>query len=160
MIATSPGVRQYVNIDKATLVGFELTWSQQIGKYFSNEFTSFYTKGHNPAKDQPLPEINPFEIKNKFQGRFDENKLSPYVLCRHAFRQDRVSEDFGERKTKAFTVVDLGMRLVMLKNTQLTLAAQNIFDVSYREHLSRYIRPTLPLSSPGRSFVVMASWEF
>jgi len=160
MIATSPGVRQYVNIDKATLVGFELTWSQQIGKYFSNEFTSFYTKGHNPAKDQPLPEINPFEIKNKFQGRFDENKLSPYVLCRHAFRQDRVSEDFGERKTKAFTVVDLGMRLVMLKSTQLTIASQNIFDVTYREHLSRYIKPTLPLSSPGRSFVVMASWEF
>lgn len=160
VVASAPGVRQYVNIDKANLAGFELTWNQQVGVHFSNELTAFYTRGRNPLNDQPLPEITPFEIKNKIQGKFMNNKLSPYVTYRNAFKQDRISADFGEKKTPSFTVVDLGMRVVLMKNTQITFVAQNIFDVAYREHLSRYIRPTLPLNSPGRSIVVMASWEF
>ena len=32
---------------------------------------------------------------------------------------------------------------------------QNVFDVAYREHLSRFIKPTLPLNNVGRNVVLM-----
>lgn len=160
MVSSAPGVRRFINLDQALFTGFELTWHQQLGKIISNEFSAFYTKGQNRDLDQPLPEINPFELKNKLQARLLKDRISSYINYRHAFRQDRVSQAFGERTTAAFTVVDLGVKTLFVPGMQVSLAVQNLFNVAYKEHLSRYIRPTLPLNAPGRSLVLMASWEF
>lgn len=160
VVSTAPGVRKFINISTARLSGFEFHWNQQAGSRIRNEFTATYTKGQNRELDQPLPEINPFEIRNKLQAELYKNKISGYISLRHSFEQNRVSAAFSERTTAAFTVTDLGLNIRPAAKLQFTLAVQNLFNITYKEHLSRYISSSLPLNSPGRSWVMMASYQF
>jgi iron complex outermembrane recepter protein len=160
VLATSPGVRRYVNVDNATMLGFEFNWMQKFGKQFGHELSAAYVWGENNELNEPLAEINPFEIRYRLNASVLKNLLQPYAGFRHAFEQSRVSSTFKEKETAAFTTVDLGLKVLPLEKLQISLAVQNVFNVAYREHLSRYIRPTLPLNSPGRNVVLMAAFSF
>ncbi|MBC6489588.1 TonB-dependent receptor domain-containing protein [Flavihumibacter stibioxidans] len=156
----APGVRQYINIDEARLAGFEFSWQQQWLPVLQHQLTAAYTWGENKTTGKPLPEIAPMDLRYRLEGKLFRDKIMPYGQLRHSLKQDRIADDFGEKKTASFTTLDLGARAVVVKNLQLTVAVNNITDVAYREHLSRYIRPTLPLNAPGRSLVLMASYSF
>ena len=156
----APGVRRYTNIDKALLAGFEFSWNQLWIPQLQQQFNVSYTYGKNDVTGKPLPQISPMDIRYLVEGKFLENKLSPYVQLRHVLKQNRVADDFGEMPTLEFTTVSLGVRTEPVKNLMLTAALNNLFNRAYREHLSRFITPTLPLNAPGRSFVIMASYSF
>lgn len=160
VVSTAPGVRKFINISTARLSGFEFHWNQQAGNRIRNEFTATYTQGQNRELDQPLPEINPFEIRNKLQAELYKNRITGYISLRHSFEQDRVSAAFSEKTTAAFTVTDLGLNIRPAAKLQFTLAVQNLFNITYKEHLSRYISSTLPLNSPGRNLVIMGVYHF
>ncbi|MBI2284259.1 MAG: TonB-dependent receptor [Bacteroidetes bacterium] len=160
VVSTAPGVRRFINISNARLTGFEFHWGQQVGSRIRNELSATYTRGQNRELDQPLPEINPFELRNKLQADLYKNKITGYISLRHSFEQNRVSTAFNEKTTAAFTVTDLGLNIRPAAKLQFTLAVQNLFNQTYKEHLSRYISSTLPLNSPGRSWVMMASYQF
>ena len=155
----APGVRQYINIDRAELLGFEFSWQQHLLSVLQQQLTISYTYGENKGSQKPLAEIAPMDLRYRVEGRLFKNKLSPYIHIRHALKQNRVADDFGEKTTAAFTTVDAGTKLIAT-NFQITLAVNNLFDEAYREHLSRYIRPTLPLNSVGRSMIIMVSYSF
>ena len=157
---TAPGVRQYINIDKAQLYGFELSWYQNWLPQLSNQLKLGYTYGQNKTADTPLPEISPFSIRYNVEGRFFSNKVKPYFNLRHSFAQNRIASDFGEKATPAFTVVDVGIKMMFIKNLQSLIAIDNLFDKEYREHLSRFITPTQPLNSVGRSLILNVSYSF
>lgn len=160
VVSTAPGVRKFINISTARLSGFEFHWNQQAGNRIRNEFTATYTQGQNRELDQPLPEINPFEIRNKLQAELYKNRITGYISLRHSFEQDRVSAAFSEKTTAAFTVTDLGLNIRPAAKLQFTLAVQNLFNITYKEHLSRYISSILPLNSPGRNLVIMGVYHF
>ncbi|MCA6450769.1 MAG: TonB-dependent receptor [Chitinophagaceae bacterium] len=160
VVSTAPGVRKFINISTARLSGFEFHWNQQAGNRIRNEFTATYTQGQNRELDQPLPEINPFEIRNKLQAELYKNRITGYISLRHSFEQNRVSAAFSEKTTAAFTVTDLGLNIKPAAKLQFTLAVQNLFNITYKEHLSRYISSTLPLNSPGRNLVIMGVYHF
>ena len=156
----APGVRQYINIDQARLAGLELSWQQQWLPVLQQQLTLAYTYGENRNSGKPLPEIAPMDLRYKLEASLLRERILPYGLLRHALKQDRIADDFGEKPTSSFTTLDLGLRVLPMKNLQLTVAVNNLFDLAYREHLSRFIRPTLPLNAPGRSLVMMASYSF
>jgi iron complex outermembrane receptor protein len=156
----APGVRQYVSIDEAIIYGFEFSWQQQLLPVLQQQFTVAYTYGKNNGTDKPLPEIAPMDFRYRLEAITFKNKLVPYTQVRYAVKQNRIADDFGEKVTPAFTTVDLGVKTELIKELQVTLAVNNLFNEAYREHLSRYIRPTLPLNSTGRSIVLMASYNF
>lgn len=160
MIATSPGVRRMVNIEDARLWGFEGRWQQRIGGRLDNEVSISFTGGQDHSRDMPLPEISPMDLRERLSVRFWKDKLSASATLRHVMAQDRISTAFGEKRTDAFTTVDLGLVARPGSNVQLTLGVQNVFDVAYREHLSRYIRAGVPLLSPGQNLVLMATYQF
>jgi iron complex outermembrane receptor protein len=93
-------------------------------------------------------------------ARLMNTQLQPYMNLRHSFAQNRISTSFKEKATGDFTVIDLGVKLMASKNLQLTAAVNNLFNISYREHLSRFITPTLPLNATGRNWVLMISYQF
>ena len=156
----APGVRQYTNIDKAQLYGFELSWFQNWLPKLSNQLKLVYTYGQNKTAGTPLPEICPFSIRYNVEGRLLCNKVMPYFNVRHSFAQDRIANDFGEKSTPAFTVADIGIKVIIIKNLQSLIAVDNLFNKEYREHLSRFITPTQPLNSVGRSLIVNVSYSF
>lgn len=156
----APGARQYINIDKAALTGFEFVWHQQILSALQHQLVISYTYGENKNLHRPLPEIAPMDLRYRLQSNLAKGKVLPYVQARHVLKQKRIATDFGENTTSAFTTIDAGVKTQIIKSFQLTFAVDNVFDKAYREHLSRYIRPTLPLNSVGRSVVIMASYSF
>lgn len=160
MMATAPGVRRFVNIDRALLLGYEFMAAHWYSRHIGNELALSYVRGTNKTLDAPLPEINPFEVRYTMKGRFWEERLLPMVSVRHVAAQNRVSEAFRERTTAAFTVVDLGFTVSVKQQWNVSCTVQNLLDVAYREHLSRFIRPTLPLNSIGRNMVLMAAYSF
>ncbi|MFN4284918.1 MAG: TonB-dependent receptor domain-containing protein [Lacibacter sp.] len=159
-IASAPGVRQFVNLPEARLLGFEATWSQQWTPFLKQQLSAVYTYGINSKTQTPLPEIAPLDLRWKSEVLLRGKQAQPYLLLRHVTAQKRVAPDFGERTTASFTTVDLGLKWIPLQRLQISAACNNLFDVAYREHLSRFIRPTLPLNAPGRTFVLMVGYQF
>lgn len=160
VVSTAPGVRKFINIDAAQLNGFEFNWAQRLWVDAKNELSVAYTRGQNIDLNQPLPEINPLEIRNKITLDFYKDIFTSYINYRYAFNQNRVSKAFNERVTPGFTVIDMGVKYQPLEKLQISGTILNVFDVTYKEHQSRYISTTLPLNAPGRSVVVMASYSF
>jgi iron complex outermembrane receptor protein len=156
----APGVRQYTNINSAYLYGFELSWHKDWLPQLSNQVRIVYTYGQNKTADSPLPEICPLSFRYNIEGRLMHNKIIPYMNLRYSFAQNRIANDFGEKNTPAFAVADIGLRALIIKNLQTLIAVDNIFNKEYREHLSRFIAPTIPLNSVGRSLVINVSYSF
>ncbi len=160
-MATSPGVRRYINIDKALISGFELEWKQVITSYLRQDFGVVYIYGKDKKLNAPLPEIAPLEIKYRLYGNFLNDKLLPEILFRQAMKQDRISTSFGETVSPAFNVVDTKISWVASRAITATGGVLNLFDTAYYEHLSRYILGSVnPIYSPGRSIFVTLTFNF
>ena len=159
---TSPGVRRFMNIDKALIYGFEFEWNQVITRFLKHDFAIFYTHGKEMETNEPLPEIPPLELKYRLTGNFANNKVFPEIQYRQAFSQNRVASSFGETETPAFSVFDFKLLWLLTKTISLTGGVLNMFDAAYYEHLSRSIREegSRPIYSPGRSFYVTLTFNF
>ena len=112
----------------------------------------------------PLPWTSPGSLTWEVEYSFNRSPRwlsKPYVGFdwRWMMAQNRV--DRNEEPTPAYQLVNLQMgsdfRLGK-KNLQLRLLANNLFDVRYLNHLSRYRLLNLP--EPGRNLQVVATWLF
>lgn len=153
---TSPGVRRFVNVDKAFMTGFEITWNQRLIAGLSHQLSAAYTYGQNKVLDQPLPEIAPLDMRYVLSGSYLDGKLIPEIALRHVIQQDRIATAYGETSTPAFTLVDASVSYKPFNILSVTIGAQNIFDVAYYEHLSRSVPGTSPrpIYAPGRNLFV------
>ena len=160
IIAAAPGVRRMINIEEARLWGFEARWQQRLSNRLDNELSLSFTHGQDVTRDMPLPEISPLDLRERLSMKIWKDKLSLSGTLRHVRAQERISTAFGEKMSEAFTTVDLGISARPVPKVQLTLGLQNLFDVSYREHLSRYIKAGVPLLSPGRNIMMLAAFHW
>jgi len=153
---SSPGVRQYININNALKTGFEASWQQDIAWGVQHNLSLAYTYGKDLERDEPLPEIAPLDIRYTLMGKYFNNTLFPIVSIRHVIKQDRISEEFGETKTPSFTLLDATISYRFLKFCSATVGVNNLLDQAYYEHLSRSVKgsdPT-PIYAPGRNVFV------
>ena len=161
-MATSPGVRRFVNIENAGISGFEAGWQQQIIQNIRHDFTVVYTYGFNKTLNEPLPEIPPLEIKYRLIGNFVHDKIQPEILFRQVLKQDRIATSYGETASPAFNVFDVRLSWLATKNINATGGVQNLFNKAYYEHLARSVRDvkSRPIYSPGRSFYITLTFNF
>jgi iron complex outermembrane receptor protein len=154
-MSTSPGVRQVLNLDNATLYGGEFTYRQRIGKTLDYQLDLAYTIGQDMKTSDPLPEIAPLDISLRIFGHYLKNKLNPEVRFRYVAKQDRISEEFGELATPSFSLLDAKINYKISKILSTSIGVNNILDQAYYEHLSRAIKGTnTPIYAPGRSAFV------
>ncbi len=161
-MATAPGVRQFINIDKALHTGFEFGWKQLLFPHVQQVTELAYTYGKNQETGEALPEIPPMEFRYRLLASFVQNKLRTELSFRNAFRQNRIATSFGETKTPSFRVVDVKASYAVGKRITFTSGIQNLFDEAYYEHLSRSVREmdSRPIYSPGRSFYFSLAFNF
>jgi len=160
-LPTSPGVRQFVNIDRARMYGFEAVWSQMLWKGVSHRLSLAYTNGQNLVIDEPLPEIAPMDLRYSLIGHFLGDKLEVEGTYRHVWAQDRVSTAYKEGASPAFSLIDIKAGYELGKYFQLSAGVQNLLDVAYYEHLSRVIKAmNRPLYAPGRNIFVALTVKF
>ena len=138
-IATSPGVRKFVNLDNAFKTGFEINWKQYLFYGLQHQVGIAYTYAQDMKTKLALPEIAPLELRYTLSGNYLNNKLISNISVRHAVKQSRVSLEYGEKETPEFTTLDFNISYNLFKYVSVTAGVQNIFDVAYYEHLNRSI---------------------
>lgn len=161
-LTSSPGVRQFQNIDRARMVGMEWRLKAKLPAQLSLITQLAYLNGQDLVLDQPLPEIAPVDFRLGVQGSYFKGKLVPEVSWRSVAKQDRVSTEFGEVSSPAFNLIDLSVSYEVLQNLNLKLSATNLLDEAYYEHLSRSMRtttPPSPLYAPGRSLNLYLNYK-
>ncbi|SEG35586.1 TonB-dependent receptor [Algoriphagus boritolerans] len=160
-LASSPGVRQYLNVDEAMKTGFELNFKQQLSTQLSQTLGVAYTYGKDLILDAPLPEIAPLDLRYGVRGQFFQGKLQSGINLRHVLTQERISEAFGEGKTPGFTLLDLDASFPIGKMLLIKGGVQNILSETYYEHLTRPIGTNKTLMyAPGRNYFLMVSFKF
>ena len=139
--ATPLAIKQYVNLDKATIYGAELMGGYGFGNDMFIEASYLYTYGQNEDDDTPLAFIAP----QKFILSIAQKKskgLSWSVEEVFVDKQDRISSVNGEIKTSGYALTNASVsygfsQVGFLKNATLSLDLNNIFDKKYREHLDK-----------------------
>jgi iron complex outermembrane recepter protein len=160
-LPTSPGVRQFVNIDEAIKTGFEMSFHHIIGYGFRQELMFAYTNGQNLVNSEALPEIAPFDLRYAIKGSHFNNRLNTAIRWRHVMGQNRISESFGETATPKFTLLDIDTSYDINSFIAAKLGVQNLFDQAYYEHLNRPIGVNrVPMYAPGRNIFFMLSLKF
>lgn len=157
----APGVRRFTNIEQAKLYGMELSWVQSWGGYFVQNLSWTYNNGQNLDEAMPLPEISPMAINALVEAKIVKGKFVPYIGFKYSFKQDRIATSFGEIATDGYDIFDFGFKSQPVNGLQVTMALNNAFNATYREHLSRFLAGTTnPLYSTGRSLIINVSYSF
>lgn len=153
-IPSSPGVRRYVNINRAFKTGFEAGWNQKWPAGLEHQFSIAYTYGEDLEREDPLPEIAPLDLRFHLVGDYFSHRFKPYFTFRYVMEQSRISGEFGETVSPSFALVDLGLSFQFTKSISMAGGIQNLFNTLYYEHLSRSVRDaaSTPIYAPGRCF--------
>jgi len=152
-LSTAPGVKQYYNIDKAVMRGFEFFWYQKISSSFYHKLNIAYTYGKNKDVNTALPEIPPLDFQYVLGGSFCKNKFHPEIVMRHALKQNRIASNFGESETPSFTIVAVKISYDFSDKISLIGGVRNLFDEAYYEHLNRSVKGSnQAIYAPGQNF--------
>lgn len=156
MTIGADGVRGYENIKSASISGIE----SNLNCYFNDKKlvlnnTLKWIYAHDNNK-KPLPLIPP--LKSITSLRFVQNSFFIQAENEFALAQTRINQEFGERASKAYTIQNLRATYnfnIQKYKLQFSAGAENIFDVSYFEHLDWASIPR-----PGRNIYGMISMKF
>lgn len=157
----SPGVRRFINIDEVFKTGFEFNWTQILPLGLQHQLGIAYTYAQDLARDEPLAEIPPMDVRYTLRGNYFKAKLIPEIVFRYVMEQSRISEEYGETVSPSFTNLDVKLRYDISKIIKVNAGVGNIFNVNYYEHLNRSVRGTKdPIYAPGRNFFAGISFVF
>ncbi len=160
-LPNSPGVRQFVNIQDAFKTGFEVNWTQKLLVNLQQQVGMAYTYAQDLERDEPLPEIAPLDFRYTLIGDYFDGKLQPEVTFRHVMQQSRISTEFGETETPAFSLLNIQLGYNLTKEARLTAGVNNLFDENYYEHLNRSVRGNnIPIFAPGRNAFASINFVF
>lgn len=161
---TTPPVyaKQFINIDKASQVGFEFSFDVQATERIKFTSDMSYTRAENIDFDEPLAQIPPFTAILGVE--FKEDKYWVSLSSRLVAEQTRVSESFMEQEAPGFATVDLRIGYEPFKNLSVGAAVLNIFDTTYYEHLNfSYANSNTLMGKiyePGRNFTTYIKYSF
>jgi iron complex outermembrane receptor protein len=155
-----PGVKQFINVDEAALYGFEWTLQNNNRSRLGYKLSTAYTIGRNLTAHEDLPQIPAYEANLKLDYQFLNGKLVPQLHVRGVAEQTRVAEDFDEQPTDGYILTDFKLTSRLFKSVRLSAGVNNLFDVTYHEHLNRSLQgSTLPINDLGRSVFVELKWN-
>jgi iron complex outermembrane receptor protein len=106
-----------------------------------------YVRGTLANSGLPLERIPP--LNGKLALRYDTQPLNLHFTARYSDDQQRLGE--FEEKTDGYIVYNAGLQLMFSMwqlQHQLVVTVENIFNIEYRQHLSR-IKSVMP--EPGRN---------
>jgi iron complex outermembrane receptor protein len=156
----APGVKQFINVDEAALYGFELTFQNNGRNKLGYNLSTAYTVGRNLTAEEDLPQIPAYEANFKLDYSFMSGKLIPQLHLRGVAEQTRVAESFDEQPTDGYLLTNFKLSSQLGRGIQLSAGVNNLFDVTYHEHLNRSLQgSTMPLNDPGRSLFVELKWN-
>ena len=156
MTIGASGVKQYENLDHASIVGGEVKVRYSIAKnivFTSNNSVSYGTDDEGKA----LPLIPPFKSINSIKYSWKQILFDVTYIT--GAMQNHVDFDkYGELPSAEFNVLNASAgRKFDFKTSSLllNLTVDNIFDAAYSEHLD-----FMSINRQGRNFIVNLTYTF
>ncbi len=156
--ANAAACKETVNISQVALHGFEAQGKWQISRGHWLKAGLSVVRGTNNQLDEPLFQMPADELSLGWEGGVAAGWTMD-VTGRFVRRQDRVAAVFSrgsEDRTPGFATMDVGATWRYAKSQSLRIAAKNLFDREYHEHLSEGVSGQ-EIHMPGRSLVL--SWQ-
>jgi iron complex outermembrane receptor protein len=158
---SAPGVRQYNNIERASISGFEMSLQQAMPLQLVTRVDAAGQVGKDLVKGEPLPEIPPVDLRATLWGRYFKDKMRPSVQIRYVLKQSRISPEFGESATPSFWLMDLDVTYAAFRWLTISGGVRNLFDIPYYEHLNRSVSVSgQPIYNPGRNLYLGLTARF
>ncbi len=156
-------VKVFRNLDNAYKTGFEAMAQINFLNdfYFKTELAYVYAKNNDLGESLPLtPPLN-----SAFSLGLDREKYWIKVQYNVTSKQENIAESFGETTTAGYETLDVKLGIKPLKNLTLGVAALNIFDEAYNNHLNFSFTNQAdfgrtPITEPGRNFSAFVQYQF
>ncbi len=156
-------VKRFVNLDDAYKTGFEVFGAIQFLNDFNfkTEVAYVYTKNQN--LDEALPLTPP--LVTRFNLGFEKEKIWAKGTYTLTSEQTDIATSFGEQITPGYGVLDLRFGAKPFKHVNLGMAALNIFDKAYNNHLNfSFVNQAdfgrVPINDPGRNLSFFIQYTF
>lgn len=156
-------VKVFRNLGNAYKTGFEAMAQVNFLNdfYFKTELAYVYAKNNDLGESLPLmPPLN-----STFSLGLDREKYWAKVQYNVTSKQENIAESFGETTTAGYETLDVKLGVKPLKNLTLGVAALNIFDEAYNNHLNFSFTNQAdfgrtPITEPGRNFSAFVQYQF
>ncbi len=151
------------NLDDAYKTGFELMGKLDFLNdfYFKTELAYVYAK--NKDLGESLPLSPPFTTKLSL-GLEKENY---WINARFnvTSKQRNIAASFGETETDGYQTLDIRLGVKPIKNVIIGIAAINVFDETYHDHLNFSFKNqvglgAVPIPEPGRNLTAFLQYKF
>jgi len=140
ILPMSPAVFRYTN-GEATFVGSEVSAAVEPLRTVTLRASGSYLWGRDETLDEPAFGVAPPSgtLGLRWSPPVGVRPLSNVYLdgaVHWTAEQDRVASTRGEAATDGYTTVDLQVGAQVLRRVELTAGVENLFDVTYTNHLN------------------------
>ncbi len=156
-------VKRFVNLDEAYKTGFEIFGELGFLEDFAFKTELSYVYAKNQDLDESLPLTPP--LVTRFNLWFEQEKIWARATYTLTSEQLDVASSFGEETTDGYGVVDLSFGAKPFEHLTVGIAASNIFDVAYNNHLNfSFVNQAdygrVPINDPGRNLSAFIQYSF
>ena len=153
----------FKNLDEAYKTGFEMMGKLDFLNdfYFKTELAYVYAK--NKDLNESLPLSPPFTTN--FSIGLEKEKYWVNARYNMTSKQSNIAESFGETETDGYQTLDIRLGIKPIKNITLGVAAINVFDETYNNHLNFSFKnqvglDQVPITEPGRNLTAFLQYKF
>lgn len=156
-------VKRFANLDQAYKTGFEVFAQLDFLQDFSFKTELSYVYAKNKDLDESLPLTPP--LVSRFNLRFEKEKMWARATYTLTSKQSEIAPSFGETETDGYGIVDLSFGAKPFKHFTVGVAASNVFDVAYHNHLNfSFVNQAdygrVPINDPGRNLTAFVQYSF
>lgn len=156
-------VKVFRNLDDAYKTGFEVMGQINFldDYYFKTEIAYTYSKNNDLYESLPLTP----PLTTTLSLGVNRSNYWAKVQYNITSKQNDIAESFGETSTPGYETLDVKLGVKPIKNLTLGLAALNVFDETYNNHLNFSFNnqaefERTPITEPGRNFSVFIQYTF
>ncbi|WP_291866421.1 TonB-dependent receptor [Maribacter sp.] len=151
------------NLKEAYKTGFEVFGGVDFLTNFNFTTELSYVYAKNKDLSESLPLVPP--LVTRFKLGFEKEKFWVNLQYALTSKQDNISASFGEVETPGYDVLDIRLGVVPIKNLTLGLAAINVFDETYYNHLNFSFKNQADfgktaINDPGRNLSAFVQYKF
>ncbi|MFD2099886.1 TonB-dependent receptor domain-containing protein [Flagellimonas iocasae] len=156
-------VKRFTNLDEAYKTGFEVFGELTFLRDYRFKTELAYVYAKNEDLDESLPLTPP--LVTRFNLSFEKEAVWARATYTLTSEQSNIASSFGEQVTDGYGVVDLSFGAKPFKHVTLGVAATNIFDVTYNNHLNfSFVNQAdygrVPINDPGRNLSAFVQYSF
>lgn len=162
-MAEPTDVKRFTNLNDAYKTGFEVFGELAFLEDFAFKTEVSYVYAKNQDLDESLPLTPP--LVTRFNLSIERETIWASATYTLTSKQSDIALSFGEQTTGGYGVMDLRFGTKPFEHFTLGIAASNIFDETYNNHLNfSFVNQAdygrVPINDPGRNLTAFVQYSF